>query len=279
MAASAPTASWELPLGRPPRVLRALGASFHGERGVERYRLEGFWCLNLFHGDGELAIAGHRLPLRRGTATITLPGHDHAYAFPAPLMQSWVHFAPPDGARGVPIPAATDLGEGFATAVADVALIARLRESEPERAAARLWDLLWRIAAEHGADRPRTGGDDRLAEAVERLLRRTLAAPPAVTAAARSLGLSASQLNRRLVRAGAGPYTAVVRRLRMETAAHLILRTDLPMAEIARRCGLGDAQRFNKAVRQSLGASPRALRRSGGRIAGPHGDQDSSPIS
>jgi AraC-like DNA-binding protein len=263
-----PAATWELPLGQPPRVLRALGASFHGDHGVERYRLDGFWCLNLFHGEGELAIAGKRLPLRRGTATLTLPGHDHAYTFPAPLVQSLVHFQPRPGARTVPVPAAIDLGDGFAAAVADVALIARLRASEPERAEARLWDLLWRLAAGRGGEAGQAGDDDRLVEAVERLVRRNLAGDLPAGASARSLGLSPSQLNRRLVRAGAGPFSAVVRRLRMEMAAHLILRSDLPMAEIARRRGLGDAQRFNKAVRQSLGAAPRELRRSGGLVAG-----------
>ena len=53
--------------------------------------------------------------------------------------------------------------------------------------------------------------------------------------------------------------------------APLLESTDLPIWRVAERCGVADAQRFNKMVRSLLGASPSAVR---ARVRGPVVDPD-----
>ncbi|THF76276.1 helix-turn-helix transcriptional regulator [Cohnella fermenti] len=48
--------------------------------------------------------------------------------------------------------------------------------------------------------------------------------------------------------------------LRMEKAAQLLLRTDLPVQEVAYRCGYDDAKYFSRQFRKSQGMSPTAFR-------------------
>jgi len=53
---------------------------------------------------------------------------------------------------------------------------------------------------------------------------------------------------------------AYARHRRMERARHWLAVSDLPIAEVARRVGMDDLQRFNKAFRVVAGMSPRAWR-------------------
>ncbi len=257
--------TWDLPMGRPPHVRLSFAVARHGERSVEAYRLAGFWCLNLYHGDCTWRIAGQRFSIRRGFATITPPARDHEYEFPAPLEKSWVHFVPDDKARRIAMPAVIDLGQSFTDAVDDVACISRFHRAEPERAEARLWDLLWRIHA-RGAAGVTAGeaatADPGVAVRVERIVRRRITERIETEEIAAELGWSTSQLNRLLRRDTGKSLGELVAAIRLDTAAHLLQHSDLPIGEIGARVGLPDAQRFNKVVRARFGVSPRALRRS-----------------
>lgn len=51
-----------------------------------------------------------------------------------------------------------------------------------------------------------------------------------------------------------------VTRVRMEAARRLLLTTDLPVGEIAVRCGYGHHSSFSKAFSAQFGMSPKALR-------------------
>ena len=48
--------------------------------------------------------------------------------------------------------------------------------------------------------------------------------------------------------------------MRVKHAHHLILTTNLPQKEIARRCGLGNVYYLSRVFRRHFGASPGALR-------------------
>ena len=52
-----------------------------------------------------------------------------------------------------------------------------------------------------------------------------------------------------------------VERLRVEAARRLLEQTDLPIGEVARRCGLGVMETFYRAFRSQLGVTPAAYRR------------------
>jgi transcriptional regulator GlxA family with amidase domain len=72
--------------------------------------------------------------------------------------------------------------------------------------------------------------------------------------------------------AGMG-FRSYLRRLRMSKAADLLATTPLPVKEIARRVGYGDASQFSKAFKRTYGVSPsqfrtmaRARREESGRV-------------
>jgi transcriptional regulator GlxA family with amidase domain len=52
-----------------------------------------------------------------------------------------------------------------------------------------------------------------------------------------------------------------VERLRVEAARRLLEQTDLPIGEVARRCGLGVVETFYRAFRSQVGVTPAAYRR------------------
>jgi AraC-like DNA-binding protein len=251
--------TWDLPLGLPPRIRMASAVARHGERAFEAYRLSGFWCVNLYHGPCTWRIDGTCLPLNRGWATITPPDRAHEYEFPAPIEKSWVHFIPSAQGRRMAMPAVIDLGAAFAAAVDDVAFIARYHWTEAERAQARLWDLLWRLQARGFT--ATTEADPDLLEKVGRIVRRRITERLRTGEIARELGWSTSQLNRLLQRETGRSLGEVIADIRLEQAAHLLQHSDLPIGEVARRVGIGNAQRFNKVVRASFRMSPRELRR------------------
>lgn len=261
----APPLTWDLPLGRPPRIRHSYAVARHGERPVEAYRLSGFWCLNVYHGDCTWRIASRSIRLHRGSVTITPPERDHEYQFPAPIEKSWVHFMPEPGSRRVSVPAVYDVGPGFAAAVDDVALIARSHRSEPERAEARLWDLMWRLLARGGEDEVGSAPCEAgIAIQVERIVHRRITERIEPEEVAAELGRSVSQVNRLLRREIDRSLGELIASIRLDTAAHMLQHSDLPIGEIGARVGLPDPQRFNKVVRARFGMSPRALRRSMG---------------
>jgi transcriptional regulator GlxA family with amidase domain len=83
-------------------------------------------------------------------------------------------------------------------------------------------------------------------------------------------GVSIRQLTR-LFREHLGePPGAAVRRIRLEIAARMAATTDLPLSQVARRCGFGSAESLRQAFVAKFGISPRTFRRTQG---------ESSPVA
>jgi transcriptional regulator GlxA family with amidase domain len=77
-------------------------------------------------------------------------------------------------------------------------------------------------------------------------------------------GVSVRQLTR-LFREHLGePPGTAVRRIRLEIAARMAATTDLPMSQLARRCGFGSAESLRQAFVAKFGVSPRTFRRTQG---------------
>lgn len=66
------------------------------------------------------------------------------------------------------------------------------------------------------------------------------------------------------------PPGAAVRRIRLEIAARMIATTDLPMPQLARRCGFGSAESLRQAFVAKFGVSPRLFRRTQSEAAPVH---------
>jgi len=77
---------------------------------------------------------------------------------------------------------------------------------------------------------------------------------------AASVGLSERTLRRHLLADGLS-FRSEIERLRLDTARAMIARTDLPLAEIARRLGYAEQSSFTRAFHRAAGMAPIALRR------------------
>jgi AraC-like DNA-binding protein len=253
--------AFKMPLGERPR-LRLIGRAVHGGRPVERYRLNGLWCLHLYSYHAHLTIGGKSVEIRPGCLGILPPDTNLVYRYAARRNEHlFAHFQL-RGAGGMrPVPAMRPTGP-------DYPLLHQLFEeavgffpSEPLRAEVRLWDLLWRAA-----DAPGTAEKPRVHPAVELVARQIelrLHEPLLVESLAREAGLSQNHLIR-LFHAGLGQTVkGYMMARRLEKARHLLCRSSLAIKQIAHDVGLGDLQAFNKTVRRHFGCSPRELRHRG----------------
>ncbi|MFW5828639.1 MAG: helix-turn-helix transcriptional regulator [Planctomycetota bacterium] len=122
------------------------------------------------------------------------------------------------------------------------------------------WDLLL-----HAIDRNRR--IDRPPSRAERsyltargIIEREFDRPLCISEVASRCGISSEHLARLFLRYhGEGPQKMLFR-LRMNKAAHLLIDTDLPVAEVADTIGYSDAFAFSKAFRRCFGRSPRSYR-------------------
>ena len=106
---------------------------------------------------------------------------------------------------------------------------------------------------------PRRIADPRVRRAVL-LMERRLEHPRPLPEIAAELGVSTRQLSR-LVKAGTGHAPARLREeLRLARARDLLLNGDLPVTEVALRCGFADGPHFARRYRRRFGESPSAAR-------------------
>jgi AraC family transcriptional regulator len=119
------------------------------------------------------------------------------------------------------------------------------------------------VAQRFGQERraPRAGGlapwqERRAKELIESRLNGQLS----LAEVARACELSVAQFARAFKRStDLPPYRFLLER-RLERARHLLLRSDLPLADVAMSCGFADQSHFTKAFQKRVGASPGAFR-------------------
>jgi AraC-like DNA-binding protein len=76
------------------------------------------------------------------------------------------------------------------------------------------------------------------------------------SAVARACAIHPGHVSRVMARAAGCGFAAWVNRRRTERASDLLAGSDLPVAEVGRRCGFSSAAYFNHAFRTSTGTSP-----------------------
>jgi transcriptional regulator GlxA family with amidase domain len=97
------------------------------------------------------------------------------------------------------------------------------------------------------------------AEAVE-ILANESSRPLRIAEVAGLVATSPRQLQRIFADVAGVGFRSYLRRLRMYKAAELLATTALPVKEIARRVGYGDASQFSKAFKRTYGLSPSEAR-------------------
>jgi AraC family transcriptional regulator len=244
-----------LSLADPPRI-HWIGVGTHGP-GDPRWRLPGSWCLHLYDYEATLHLDGQLLAIHPGAAGVSPAGADLHYHYHAPSTHACVHFQPAPGRADRVIPAMQDLGSGYRRADHDLREAVAWHASEPRRAEARVWDLLW------GLSRAARAAPHPLIERARREIELRLGEDLGVGALARVLGVSHNHLTR-LFRSQLGTTpVAWVRHRRASRARHLLTHTSMAIAAVAAEVGIRDPHHFNKLMRRELGASPRELRQRG----------------
>lgn len=108
----------------------------------------------------------------------------------------------------------------------------------------------------------------RLVSRALAVMRDTVEAPLSIPALARAVGCTQKTLEARIGSALQATPQAVYRRVRLTRARQLVEETELPVAEIAQRCGYENASAMTRAFRTLFALSPREMRAGGGRHPG-----------
>lgn len=250
---------WDIPLGSPPQVA-AIGRNAHGFVPVDRYRLPDLWSLHLYGYEASLKVDDLELPIRPGYVGLTPPDRAMEYRYQGISVHIYVHFRMTDLAGPVrQIAAMQDLGDSYDAAYRRMYGIIETFGHEPQRANARVWDLLWDLT-KTPAHSERASGTHPAVRKVADLIARNLSEPLTVYGLAREVGVSYSYLARLFQEEYGETVVGYLRHRRLERAIHLLERSTLPIKTIAASVGIPDLQHFNKAVRTRYGASPRAIR-------------------
>jgi AraC-like DNA-binding protein len=226
-------------------------------------------ALHLHFYGGEMELAGQRIRIAPGDVTLSPAGLPSSYDLDAPGQHWCIHIEAGEG-TGHAAPVALHLPDCgalrerfahisglFATASDPIAhAAARLAAQELLLTLARRTDPL-----------PEDDAAARAAAYIDGHFHEAIGVSDVAAAAGRSPAYLARLFCSRF-------GTTVPHRLlqrRAEHARFLLESTDLPIWRVAERCGVADAQRFNKMVRSLLGASPSAVR---ARVRGPVVDPD-----
>ena len=247
---------WSVLLERPPAIHYASRATFRTAR--KSWRLS-FWCVHLYRYTAELRLDGKQFPIRPGYVGIIPPGVFKEYHFHGRSEQLAAHFSLPAAPGGVEshLPAMQDLGRDFEEVWSDFQQAVGYLPTQPRRAEARLWDLLWRLT-DYG--KPEKGHLTTPVEHARRSIEENLGKRISVENLAEEAGISHNHLTRIFRESLGNTVVGYIRDRRVQRAQHLLLHSTLPIKAIATEVGLSDLHLFNKTIRRMLGNSPRAIR-------------------
>jgi AraC-like DNA-binding protein len=228
------------------------------------------WALHFYTYEATLVMAGQVIDIRPGMCTLTPPGVVVKYDWPSPSRHPCAHFqlprAPLDprkpAARALPrVAAAADLGTDFTPMHAAFDRAADCAQTQPPKAQAIIWELLWSLASQatSASTSELPGEHEAVIHAVE-LIERNLSRTLRVADIAAEAGVSHTHLTRLFGEHKNATPLAYIRHRRVVRAVHLLTHTTLPIKAVAAEVGMPDMQRLNKLVRTSLGRSPRAIR-------------------
>lgn len=248
---------WKLPLEHLVTI-KVAGQFVLSDRDFSTVYQGRTHALHLHGYAAEMILNGERIAIAPGDLTLSPAGLPSMYHLPKPGRHWCIHFEI-DQEDGPLVPVSLHLtGCGhlrekfahvswqFATASDDIGFHAA-------RIAAQ--DLLL-SAARQSNPLPHNDAAAAAAEFIDNHFSQPIGLEEIATAA----GRSQAYLNRMFrKRFGTTALHRLLQR-RAEHARFLLESTDLPIWRVAERCGIPDAQHFNKFVRSMLGSSPSAVR-------------------
>lgn len=266
------------PLDNRPFILNA-GLAQHGISRTlppapeQHCHSAGVWALHAHQYTAQLKMQGISGQVHAGYLSLVAPQVRMEFQFPGPCQHFYVLFLM-QGERPAltETPAMQDLGARFDGVNARLAAVVVQAASQPGKAEAQLWTLLWELFQDRGVPA-------RLPApvlAARQLIEARLGQNISVAALARELEISHNQLTRQFRAALGTTVSGYVAQRRMERARQLLVHTTRPVKSIAQEVGLGDVQAFNKCLRRVTGLSPRQIRHPNpANPAPPEGDRGS----
>jgi AraC-like DNA-binding protein len=261
-----PTFAWAM--GKLPRV-NVAGRFALGDRDYNVRYFSRTHALHVHDYSGRVRIGGKEIELRSGDVTLTAAKVQSRYDLPQAGHHWCVHFWPGKGSGEVArLPVHFSLGglkEFAARRIMEIARLHGQRQrsgiADAAAAATMLELLLW--LAMRSAEK--TGGEraGRTASCVEKaagILQARLVEPPTIPELCDEVGLTQNYLAREFRKRYGMTLPHYLLTRRIEYAGYLLENTDLAVGEIARRCGMPDAQYFNKQFRGLKGMGPSAFR-------------------
>jgi AraC family transcriptional regulator len=245
-----------LPLSGQPEVV-SLGLGVHGRKSRrDRFLLPDLWAFHLYRYQASLALDDDEHELLPGSVSLVPPGTVTVYRYRGVSEHLYVHLR----LSGTPtlLPAVSHAGSSVALLTDLLTTAVTTFPVAPAAATASVWAALWHVAgrATPSVEDPARA---RIAPALA-AVESSLTQPLPVARLAALAGVSPAHLTR-LFRAATGrTVVGYVRHRRGVRAEHLLRRTTLPVATIARSVGVPDLQAFNKLCHDVLGASPRQIR-------------------
>jgi AraC-like DNA-binding protein len=232
--------------------------------GTRRFLLPQLWAVHFYEYEADLWMGSTALRIQPGAVSITPAGMPVRYRWYGRSEHACAHFAlgegpGPAGGGGLErVPALQAPGESYTGLKQDFLEACQAWPTRPHRAAARLWEILFRLAEPPSAvsSEPGHPAVERAVERIECGLGERLR----VADVAREAAISHNHLTRVFQKRFGCGVAGYIRRRRIERARHLLVETTLPVKAIAVEVGVPDLQRFNKMMRRGLGASPKALR-------------------
>ncbi len=229
---------------------------------MRHWSLPGHFYFHLYNCRAEMGMNGVKLPIRPGYAGMIPPGAvlwDKWYALSTHLFAQFEVIDP--ASRVVSLPAMQDLGSRFEGVVERFKVAVDCFGTQPERAAARVCDILWDLAEpEEVVRQPWSDCQSPAVRAVCERIEQLMGGQMTVGMLAMSVDVTPDYLTRLFQKHLGMTVLGYIRKRRAERARHLLVHSSLPLKAIAAQVGLSDAHRFNKVIRRELGKSPRGVR-------------------
>jgi AraC-like DNA-binding protein len=258
---------WPIPLESKPEIVE-MGLAVHG-LPIERFRHRGnVWAVHLHRYTANLVIAGEEFPLRPGCISVVRPETEMEFHFRGRSLHFYALFElPPTQSSQTSVRAVQILGKRFLMFHRVLETAVGYFPSQPRRAEAALWDMLWKLAD----DAPSSvlppdqshGREPAAVKRVRHIIEQRLGEPLRVPELAAEVGLSHNHLTRLFHQSLGMTVIAYIQERRVQRAHHLLVHTTRPAKAIALEVGMPDMQALNKMMRRLTGNSPRQIRYQG----------------
>ena len=213
-------------------------------------------------GELQITLDGRESAIRSGEIAIIAPNRLHSYRTPVCSI-SYLCIFSPDYCYDLYTFMLENEPDAPVFRLEDPAVIAQL--SAPDISLFRIKSVLYAIAGQFLScqtfHRRETGGDGALPERVIDWLQQHFREPITLKDLAAYTGYHYNYLSAWLHRQMNIGFATLVNEYRVDLASDLLIQTDLPVIEIAGRCGFETVRTFNRCFLHLRGVTPTAYRK------------------